>query len=277
LSSTVGSEAAAIASAVNVSFAPVLNVTSAQVVAFDWDVTFPLTIWSAAGTTLSTSSYASTGILSAARTCNPPWGWGGSAGSTCFPLSQNVTATTLLLGTRAVALELPDIQDPVNLANVVTGLIGSSVPVFPSDLFDFIFGYPSANASRIQELATALTNCTGVTSGAFYWVTGDCALSGTVGSASAPVVVVATGNVSFGNNTDFYGLLYLRGSSAKTITGYNSGQRPTVHGAIVSEGAITASSSFNVVYDVNAIRKAGFRSGAYAPVPGGWNDAVTGP
>jgi hypothetical protein len=156
-------------------------------------------------------------------------------------------------------------------------LIGSSVPAFPSDLFEFVFGYPSSASSRIRLLATDLTDCSGVGTGAFYWVTGNCTLTGTIGSAASPVVIVATGNLTLSGSSDVYGVIYLAGSGAKTITGSASGSRPTVHGAILSEGAVSATSNFNVVYDVNAIRKAGFRSGGFAPMPGGWNDAATGP
>jgi len=210
-----------------------------------------------------------------ARTCDPPFP--GSASSACTPLSQFVRATPLLGLPQQVTLKLPDIQDPVNVVSMVTGLIGSTVPAFPSDLFAFTFGESSANASRVQAWATAAGNCSSVTTDGFYWVTGDCALSGTIGSSTQPVVIVATGNLSFGNNTEVYGVIYLRGSSAHTITGYNSGQRPLIHGAILSEGAVTATNNLSVVYDVNAIRRAGFRSGGFVPMPGGWNDAAVGP
>src|SRR5262249_8427591 len=46
LSSLVGSTASSLATNLNVSFAPVLNVTPADVLAFNWNVTFPLSIWS---------------------------------------------------------------------------------------------------------------------------------------------------------------------------------------------------------------------------------------
>jgi hypothetical protein len=39
---------------------------------------------------------------------------------------------------------------------------------------------------------------------------------------------------------------------------------------------LTASSNFNLVYDINVIRAAGFHGG-FAPLPGGWNDAALGP
>jgi len=276
LNTAVGSAAGAVASSVNVSFAPVLNVTSADVLGFDWDVTFPLSIWSANTTSFSApTTVTSLGTVLNARTCDPPFP--GSASSACTPLSQFVRATPLLGLPQQVTLKLPDIQDPVNVVNTVTGLIGSTVPAFPSDLFDFTFGQTSANASRVQAWATAAGNCSSVTADGFYWVTGDCALAGTIGSATQPVVIVATGNLSFGNNTEVYGVIYLRGSSAHTITGYNSGQRPLIHGAILSEGAVTATNNLSVVYDVNAIRRAGFRSGGFVPMPGGWNDAAVGP
>ncbi len=276
MNTLVGGNAAALASKVNLSFAPTLNVTSSDILGFDWNVTFPLSIWSAANTSFGFTNYSSLGVVSSARTCYPPWG--GSASSTCLPLSQNARVTYLALLPQTSLLEMPDVQDPVNIVSTISGLIGSTIPAFPADLFDFTFGYPSASSSRIQDLATAAGNCSSIAAGGFYWVTGDCALAGSIGSSSQPVTIVATGNLSFGNNTDFYGVIYLRGSSAKTITGYNSGQRPTIHGAILSEGATnTGSNSFNVVYDVNAIRRAGYLNGRFTPVPGGWNDTAAGP
>lgn len=325
LNSYLGGVTTPLANTINLSFAPLLNVSTADVLAFDWNVTFPLSIWSSAGTALgsgvvndnnSPSLLGSLGnlidnvvdglglgldindlvdlgggvsLLSSARTCLPQFD--GTPSSPCTPLSQSLlpnttNCTLMLLGTcvtststqgAVLSLELPDVQDPVNLVSVVGGLLGNSVPPFPADLFAFVYGYPTAQSSRVQAVAIQQANCSGIGSGALYWVTGDCTLSGTIGSVDSPVTLITTGNVTLAAGTNLHGLLYLRGSSAKTLTGPTSGTRPTIRGAVVSEGAFTGRNEFNLAYDVNVLRKAGWRAGGFAPLPGGWNDVAAGP
>ena len=327
LAATVGTLATPIANSINLSFAPVLTgVTPAQALLFNWNVTFPLSIWSSNTTTLgngvvnknssgllggsllsgllgpvisglglNTANLVDLGsnvtLLSSARTCLPQFN--GTANSPCTPLSESLLPYTSgclisVLGICTVPgspvagallpLKLPDVLDPANLLSTVTGLLSSTpTPTFPPDLFNYTYGYPSAQSSNVQQIATAATDCSSVNSGALYWVSGNCALSGTIGSPTAPVTIITTGNVTLAAGTDFYGVIYQRGSGAKTFAGPSSGTRPTVHGAVLSEGNFTGSGSFNVAYDASVVRAAGFRAGGFAPMPGGWNDALTGP
>ena len=285
LNALLGSSGTAIANSLNLSFAPVLTgVTPASLLLFDWDVTFPLSIWSSNTTSFGSTTFQQgllglgASVLSSARTCLPQFG--GAANSPCTPLSEAVLTLSALGVPLAplLQLHLPDVQDPTNLLSTATGLLSSTpAPTFPADLFNYTYGYPSAQSATIQNLAAQPSDCSAVGSGALYWVSGNCSLSGTVGSATAPVTIITTGNVTLAAGTDFYGVIYQRGNSAKTFTGPASGTRAMVHGAVVSEGNFTGTGNFNIVYDINAIRAAGFRAGGFAPIPGGWNDALTGP
>ncbi len=281
LNALLGSTASAISDLINISLDPLLNTTTAEVLNFDWNVTFPLTIWSANNTTLGTTrvrgGLLGTSILSGARTCDPRFA--GPPDSPCLPFSQSLLALTLLGVPLAplLPLELPDVQDPVNLLSVVGGLLGNSVPPFPGDLFQMTFGYPSADSDIVQEKATVVSDCSALGDPGFYWVTGNCGLSGTVGTVDDPMVIVAAGNVSMAAGTEYNGALYLRGNGNKSFSGPSSGTRPTLRGAVISEGNFSGADDFNLVYDVNVLRAAGFLNGGFAPVPGGWNDALLGP
>jgi Tfp pilus assembly protein PilX len=276
----VGSTVGPLTSSINISFAPLLSTNTSEILLFDWNATFPLSIWSSGTTTLA-SGPVGLSILSGVRTCLPQYN--GTVSSPCTPLSEAVSipANSILLLVPPLSvnlpLKLPDVQDPQNLVSTVASLISGTVPAFPADLFNFTFGYPSAQSTYVEQIATPLTNCTGVSTGAFYWVTGNCTLTGTIGSAAAPVTIVTTGNVTLAAGADIWGVLYLRGIGAKSFAGPASGTRAQVHGTIVSEGSLTATGNFNVAYDVNVIRTAGYRAGSFAPVPGGWSDALTGP
>ena len=257
--------------------APLLNLTVAEVLALDINVTFPLSIWSRNNTTLAagpTSLFNLTGALQGARTCLPQFD--NVANSTC--LLSSVSADLPLLA--ALPLKLPDVQDEHNLVSTVTGLLDTSDPVdFPTDLFEHVFGVPLADANLIQGDATPLADCGDLHNkpGGLYWVSGDCAISGTVGSVTDPLIVIAAGNLTMTGSTEFWGVMYLNGPSARTVTGSSSGSRPTIHGSLLVGGHLSASSKFNVVYDRDAIRRAGYVAGNFTRLPGGWTDEVTGP
>lgn len=254
-------------------------------------------------------------VLNGARTCLPQWD--GTANSACSVLSQSVqiaqgsvapstttggqciTWVLLSCAVRApvvvtaanppndvsLQLKLPDIQDPQNLASTITGLLSTNPsPTFPSDLLDYTFGYPVAQAASLQAAATVLSDCTSLGSGSsgLYWVTGNCVLTGTVGQSggsgvsATPVAIVVAGNVSFAAGSLVSGVVYMHGGGAKTVTGA-AGIRATLRGSLLVDGNLTMTQPLNVVYDQANIRAAGFLAGSFAPLPGSWNDAWSAP
>jgi Tfp pilus assembly protein PilX len=257
--------------------APLLNLTVAEVLALDINATFPLSIWSRNNTSLNaglTSLFNLLNFLGGAKTCFPQFD--NVANSTCLVSSYSVDLPLL----PALPVKLPDVQDEHNLVSLVTGILDTSSPVdFPTDLFDHIFGVPQAEASLIQQDAVALADCSDLHNkpGGLYWVSGACSITGTVGSVTDPLIVIVDGNLTMAGGSEFWGVMYLNGPSARTVTGSNSGLRPTIHGSLLVGGHLNMNNSMNVVYNRDAIRRAGYRAGRFTRLPGGWTDEVTGP
>ncbi|CAH9017740.1 hypothetical protein [Candidatus Nitrosacidococcus sp. I8] len=143
----------------------------------------------------------------------------------------------------------------------------------PSDLFQYVFNTPVSNAQSIQNQATQLSNCNQwsgnkTVSGGVYWITGNCTISDnvTLGTASNPVIIIATGNVTITGNTTMNGLLY----SYQNITASGN----SVQGTLVANGTITASG--NLTYNSGILKKAyqgiAIGSGGLVSVPYSWID-----
>lgn len=186
----------------------------------------------------------------------------------------------------SLQLKLPDIQDPQNLVSSITGLLGSGgAPTFPSDLLDYSFGYPAAQVETLKAAATVISDCSSLNadSGGFYWVTGNCTLSGNVGTAGSPgvdanpIVLITTGStVNFAAGSTLNGVLYMYGGGTKTVTAASS-PRATLRGALMVDGNLSMSQPLNVVYDQANIRAAGFLAGSFAPLAGSWSDKWSAP
>ena len=269
------------------SLAPLLNLTVAEVLALDWNVTMPLSIWAESNTTLHKQTKK--GLLdiglSNARTCAPEYD--GSADPVCLPLSQSITIPAnsifLLVPPTSVSLRLylADVQDEHNLVSMIGGLLDSGSPVdFPDDLMEHVFGIPSADYAELQADATEIPNCNSLDSSStgLYWVKGNCTLKGKIGSADSPPIVITNGNIDFADGMHFSGLLYMRGPSGTKINAPDlPAVRPTVLGAIVSESKIISNGDYNLVYDHQSLRASGYRAGEITRLPGGWTDQLTGP
>ena len=285
-----------------ITLAPILNLTVEEVLDLDINATFPLSIWSHDTSTLEPGeilnldllglSPALSGVLRGARTCMPPF----TGNATCtiflsttiglevtiglprlFPGLPVIGVTTALPD---VPVLLPDVQDEENLLSAVTGLLDTSAPVaFPDDLFDHVFGVPNAEKGLIEEDAVPLADCSDLHNkpAGLYWVSGNCDINGTVGSVTDPLIVVAEGNLTMTAGSEFWGVMYLDGPTARTVTGVSSGVPPRVHGSLVVDASLSGADDFKVIYDRDAIRRAGYRAGSFTRLPGGWTDEVTGP
>ncbi len=250
--------------------ASLLNMTETEALALNWNVTFPLAIWSDQSTAFSNSP-ANANFMNGARTCMPPFD--NVANSSCLTLSYDNIAPGLMM-------RMPDVQDPVNTANTLANLVDSTAPVsFPNDLLDHLFGVPESQVAEIREDATVLSDCTGLSSkpGGFYWVTGNCAITGTVGSEADPLVLVTEGTVSMAGSSEFWGVMYMRGNSHREIEGSWSGLRPTIFGALMVGQTVHLYKNLNIVYNNDVIRRAGYRAGEFVRLPGGWTDEFSGP
>ncbi len=105
--------------------------------------------------------------------------------------------------------------------------------------------------------------------GRVLWLQGDFSVdsAGDIGSAAEPVVIVASGAISFSAAARMYGLLYTQAATWTTTSG-----AAEVRGAVVAEGNVVGSSTATFVYDAPLLTQLRTRSGSFALVPGSWRD-----
>ncbi|MEO6696908.1 MAG: hypothetical protein ABIN45_02785, partial [Gammaproteobacteria bacterium] len=147
-------------------------------------------------------------------------------------------------------------------------------PAFASDLFEYTFGVPSARAEEIKNQSTLLSDCNTIQNlpAARYWVVGNCSIRNvTVGTAAKPFVVIVEGDLDVGSsNTQFFGLIYVRGAT-RNVT-MNGG---LFQGALVSESPIAQVNGNNsMVYDAQVLLRASTNTGSFRPITGGWADEM---
>lgn len=124
-------------------------------------------------------------------------------------------------------------------------------PNFPSDVFQFVFGVPTNNHGTIKAQATQRSDCSSLGGlQGIVWITGSCSISGTVGSASAPIIlVVEGGDFQMNANSKFYGLLFAFGPNgdAGSITANGGAQ---FYGSMISNDAVSMGININGTFDM---------------------------
>lgn len=150
-------------------------------------------------------------------------------------------------------------------------------PNFPSDLFAFTFG---VSPGDVKAQATVVNDCTGLAGlSGIVWVMGSCTISGTVGSAAHPlIVVVESGDITMNANSAFYGLMFAYGpnGNAGDITA-NGGA--TFHGSMLSNDTVSMginiNGTFNMLWDGTVQGALETPGGGYTImilIPGSWAD-----
>ena len=164
---------------------------------------------------------------------------------TMLPVDDAVRASRFFANTFAT---LPDVwkEQP----GAVRHQAGAAVPVCAAD---------PCTAGEIRSAVAA-------NPGRVVWVDGgvDFDSGSAIGSAAAPLVLVATGNIRVA--IDVTGLLYSR---APTWTLAGAGR---VTGAIVAEGDLNGTGSVVVVRDDEVLQRARRLTGSFVRAPGGWKD-----
>jgi len=106
--------------------------------------------------------------------------------------------------------------------------------------------------------------------GRIVWAEGDVALNGgaSLGTATAPVALVVTGNLSL-NNITVFGLVHGRAAAWAV-----SGSGGVVNGALVAENdlTITSGATLTVVRDAAVLDRVRAQHGSFVRVHGGWKD-----
>ena len=149
----------------------------------------------------------------------------------------------------------------------------------PNRMFANVFGLwretyrdqPGAvllNCGLVGCSASAVRTTIAQNPGRVLWLQGDFSVdsSGDIGSATEPVVIVASGGVTFTAAARMYGLLY---TQAATWTTSGAAE---VRGAVVAEGNVGGTSTATFVYDAPLLTQLRTRSGSFALVPGSWRD-----
>ena len=151
---------------------------------------------------------------------------------------------------------------------------------FPSDLFAYVFGIPSADADTyLSANAKVLADCSTLTTadkGLYWYKGGSCALGASnVGSLQNPVVLVSDAPVSLTAKQQFFGIVFIR---AKAGTGdlfiANGGGQ--VYGSVILEGNGALHGNPTIVYN-KAVLQNILNSPAfvrYGPIPGSWSDTI---
>jgi Tfp pilus assembly protein PilX len=112
-----------------------------------------------------------------------------------------------------------------------------------------------------------------------YYVTGNCDVGSiTIGSRSAPVIIVVFGNAAF-KSTVLYGMLFIHSdnvSLANASTGYRMDmQGATIFGSLVVEGNLSMTGNSVIVYDDTSLNNDPYKlptRARFARVAGSWLD-----
>lgn len=104
--------------------------------------------------------------------------------------------------------------------------------------------------------------------GRVIWAAGDVDIGDAevLGSATAPILLVSTGQVSLGAGASLFGLVYSR------ATDWTTSGSGTVTGAIVAEGNLGGTANWLVQYDKAVLERLHWQTGSFVRVPGGWRD-----
>jgi hypothetical protein len=210
----------------------------------------------------------------------------------------------------------PDIQffpgagysDPTNMSG---GMVALDVAGVTNDdsLFEWIFGVDNVVADHdvngqtlhncgpsstqdcadydLREVlgATVLGSCASLNSAStgLFYVTGNCSISGQVGSAGAPAIIVTFGTGDLGSNAVLYGMLFVHKDNIKAATDAScpsgcsySMNGGTVFGSVVVEGNIKMAGNPVIIYDDvgSSSDPNTFPTNAkFARVPGSWLDS----
>lgn len=174
------------------------------------------------------------------------------------------------------------LQGPAGIAPASTTLAndpGLSNIRFTADrMFAAFFGiWPATFAEQPSTVtlncaatctATSVRNAAQLYPGHPLLLLGNLQLDGgaPVGSVTAPVLIVATGNITFSAPTDVYGLVYSQ--SANWVTG-GAGR---VFGAAIAQTDMTGGGTFLVSYDPQVLNVLRWTTGSFVRVPGSWAD-----
>lgn len=148
-------------------------------------------------------------------------------------------------------------------------------------MFAMFFGMSPAryrNQPAVRQV-TCATDCAATLATAYgqgvrlAWVQGDMTLSSNVslGTATAPMLVIATGNVVISGAMQVSGLIYARGNIAWTNT---SGSLSMLTGALIGERNFVSVGAPDIWYQSAIVDELRNRAGSFVRVSGSWWDQL---
>lgn len=158
-------------------------------------------------------------------------------------------------------------------------------PAYPDDVFEYYFGVARTEYQQVRDAADeVLADCSTISTASrgLVWIDGYCDLAGKeVGSAIAPVALVATKGIKLNSNSIMYGVLVITDPEIPpaeqaldaipvTLTG-----GPVVYGAVINDpGAATFNGGFTVVFVEDIVTKI-HPLLILGNLSGSWTDQVT--
>ena len=198
-----------------------------------------------------------------------------------------ITATnTLLLGPAGSVstTSVPPDAALLGLSTEAAPLATTFQPTtFPSwHLFLTLFGMDAVTFSR--QPAATFVDCTGgCTSasiatvvannpGRIVWIEGNIDLdnAGTLGTATQPLMMVASGDITLSAQVAINGFLY-----GRDILWQASAAGSVVRGAMVASRDFQGASAVSVAYDADIIQRISLSYGSFVRVPGSWQVVPT--
>lgn len=166
-----------------------------------------------------------------------------------------------------IQMTLPG-QQPV-AARVLSDRLFSSMS--PGQFFQYWFG---ADKTAVQNTATRV-RCNGecgatlaVAGSRVLWIDGNARLSsGVIGTASAPVVMIASGALEITGGARVTGVVYSMASQTRL-----SVTQGGVEGAVIAEQDLSIETAGSYRYNPIVLQIAQTRLGRFEPIPGSWSD-----
>lgn len=139
---------------------------------------------------------------------------------------------------------------------------------------DFFQQWFGADKAFIQTQATRVAcqgECGASVAGIgqrLIWLEGDARLgNGVIGSAAAPVIIIATGNLQIAGGARITGMVY--SMAALTRVQMSNG---VLDGALIAENSLVISQGGFLSYNPGVLQRAQSQLGVFVPVPGSWSD-----
>ncbi len=172
---------------------------------------------------------------------------------------------------------IPFPPEALSTKNRRTSDVRANDTTLAEDIFLRTFGKPKAQYQEIKSQAIVLPDCSSLTasSSGLFWITGHCAPSSDLGTASQPVGIIVEGDIDMTGGRKMYGLLY-----AFSVPGTAGGSiklagNVTIVGALVSDHQVDmGNGAFNMVFSRSVLSNLGTTSASFAKVPGGWLDQL---